>query len=209
MFSLGTKRKVATPHVAGVVLILWNNFPWCKNFEIREALLQSAQPLTDDQFPTSPNHGYGHGAVKYWAAHDYLMNNPCEQAPSASPSAAPSVDASSSPSVSPTLPPSPDPSSSPSAPPTDSSVCGNSFDNTCVELIEESCSAADFNCFSPYVTLKQASGDKAKVEVWQLVNEVEAGDCSGSDDEYQVLYSRIRNDNGELECRKKNSEECG
>jgi hypothetical protein len=63
---------VATPHVSGVALVLWN--------EIREALLQSAQPLTDDQFPTSPSDGYGHGAVKYWAAYDYLVDNPCEEA---------------------------------------------------------------------------------------------------------------------------------
>ena len=79
----------------------------------------------------------------------------------------------------------------------------------CIELIEESCSAADFNCFSPYVSIRDARGDKAKVRVWQLVNEVESGVCSDSGDEYQVLYTRIENANGELECKRKNNEECG
>jgi len=136
--------------------------------------------------------------------------------PSSSPSSKPSVEASGRPSVSPTISHSSSPSSSPSVSlslaPTDQSVCGDSFDNTCIELVAESCSASNFNCFSPYVTIKDARDDRVKVKVWQLVNEVESGVCPPdspeSEHEYQVLYSRIRNDKGELECRKKNEEKC-
>uniref|UniRef100_A0A7S2H0Z4 subtilisin n=1 Tax=Helicotheca tamesis TaxID=374047 RepID=A0A7S2H0Z4_9STRA len=69
--------SMATPHVSGVALLLWNNFPTCKNYEIRRALEESAKDLGA---PGRDNY-YGHGAVNYWAAFDYLTNNACGTSP--------------------------------------------------------------------------------------------------------------------------------
>lgn len=62
------QNKVATPHVAGVALLLWNKFPGCTNAQIRNALQSSAKDLGDP----GRDDWYGHGAVRYWAAYNFL-----------------------------------------------------------------------------------------------------------------------------------------
>ncbi|EOD42068.1 hypothetical protein EMIHUDRAFT_194768 [Emiliania huxleyi CCMP1516] len=55
---------MATPHVSGVAMVLWNKYPASTNTDIRAALEAGAtdvgSPGLDDE--------YGHGIVNYWAA---------------------------------------------------------------------------------------------------------------------------------------------
>jgi len=76
-YSIYSGTSMATPHVSGVALVLWNKHPGCTNAQIRTALEQSAKDLGA---PGRDNY-YGHGAVKYWAADTYLTNNPCGGSP--------------------------------------------------------------------------------------------------------------------------------
>lgn len=72
-YSIYSGTSMATPHVSGVALLLWNNYPVCTNKEIRTALEQSA---TDKGAPGRDDY-FGYGIVNYWAAFDYLNDNPC------------------------------------------------------------------------------------------------------------------------------------
>merc|ERR1712038_760377 len=66
--------SMASPHVAGLVALLWNKFPGCTGSEIREALEEGAidhgTPGRDDF--------YGHGIMNYHRSVNYLTNvKPC------------------------------------------------------------------------------------------------------------------------------------
>jgi len=60
--------SMACPHVAGVALTLWNKFPECANFEIRDALESGA----DDLGPPGRDDEYGHGRLNYYKSYDIL-----------------------------------------------------------------------------------------------------------------------------------------
>ena len=74
-YSFYSGTSMATPHVSGVALLLWNKHPSCSNKNIRSALEESAKDLgapgRDDY--------YGHGAVRYNEADKVLKGNLCGQ----------------------------------------------------------------------------------------------------------------------------------
>jgi len=65
--------SMATPHVAGVAGLLWMYFPECKNYQIRNALLASAEDLGDSGCDTK----YGWGLVQAKAAYNLLSQGNC------------------------------------------------------------------------------------------------------------------------------------
>jgi subtilisin family serine protease len=96
--------SMAAPHVAGVAAKIWASRPGCTNNQIREALRNSAKPLSN-KVPSSES---GYGLVQARDAYEYVITSfdpPCgEQAtpttspmseetnlPSESPSSAPSI----------------------------------------------------------------------------------------------------------------------
>merc|ERR1719471_2376950 len=96
--------SMATPHVAGVAGLLWMYFPECKNYQIRNVLLATAQDLGDNGCDTK----YGFGLVQAKAAYNLLSKGNCggnlgkvapvggcEQAVPDGPTAAPTPECSS------------------------------------------------------------------------------------------------------------------
>jgi hypothetical protein len=73
--------SMATPHVAGVAALVWSHFPSCTPYQIRQALIQSAETRNGNC-----NIQYGFGVVDAKAAYDLLLENGCGgvSAPSAS-----------------------------------------------------------------------------------------------------------------------------
>ncbi|MCA0170962.1 S8 family peptidase [Bacillus sp. RAR_GA_16] len=60
--------SMAAPHVAAIVALLRQADPSLTVDEIEEIFLNSVTPLTDDEFPDSPNNGYGYGLVNAFDA---------------------------------------------------------------------------------------------------------------------------------------------
>ncbi|MGM9926106.1 MAG: S8 family serine peptidase [Bacillus sp. (in: firmicutes)] len=60
--------SMAGPHVSAVVALLKQVDASLTVDEIEEILETTATPLTDSTYPTSPNHGYGHGLVNAFDA---------------------------------------------------------------------------------------------------------------------------------------------
>ncbi|QED50155.1 S8 family serine peptidase [Cytobacillus dafuensis] len=56
------------PHISGVVSLMKQANPSLTVDEIEKILKDSATPLTDSTYPTSPNNGYGHGLVNAYMA---------------------------------------------------------------------------------------------------------------------------------------------
>ncbi|PAE35473.1 S8 family serine peptidase, partial [Bacillus sp. 7884-1] len=56
------------PHVSGVVALMRQANPSITVDKIEQILHDSAMPLTDSEFPTSPNNGYGYGLVNAYNA---------------------------------------------------------------------------------------------------------------------------------------------
>merc|ERR1711862_334154 len=56
--------SMATPHVAGAALVLWNKYPDATNVQIRNALANGAIDLGSPGYDTS----FGHGLLNYWNA---------------------------------------------------------------------------------------------------------------------------------------------
>ena len=65
--------SMATPHVSGAALVLWNKYPTCSNADIRSALEDSAVDLG----PVGRDNSFGHGRLNYWAASDLLATSGC------------------------------------------------------------------------------------------------------------------------------------
>jgi len=63
--------SMATPHVAGVAGLLWMYYPDCTSYQIRNALLKSAEDLGDEGCDVQ----YGYGLVQAKAAYQLLANN--------------------------------------------------------------------------------------------------------------------------------------
>ncbi|MFS0690334.1 S8 family serine peptidase [Sporosarcina sp. 179-K 8C2 HS] len=60
--------SMAGPAVSGVAALLRQVNTTISVEEMEQVLLTTATPLTDNVYPTSPNHGYGHGLVDAYAA---------------------------------------------------------------------------------------------------------------------------------------------
>ena len=65
---------MAGPHVSAVVLLLRQVQSDLSVDEIQQILIETAKPLTDQQFPESPNNGYGAGLVDAREAITALTN---------------------------------------------------------------------------------------------------------------------------------------
>merc|ERR1712174_136672 len=65
--------SMATPHVAGVAGLLWMYFPDCKNYQIRNALVATAEDLGTDGCDIS----YGYGLVQAKKAYELLSQGNC------------------------------------------------------------------------------------------------------------------------------------
>ncbi|MCM3639110.1 S8 family serine peptidase [Sporosarcina luteola] len=60
--------SMAGPAVSGVAALLRQVNATISVEEMEQVLLATATPLTDNVYPTTPNHGYGHGLVDAYAA---------------------------------------------------------------------------------------------------------------------------------------------
>ncbi len=67
-YGLITGSSMASPHVAGAAALLLAYNPAMTVEELEDTLYAAATPLTDNDFPESPNYGYGHGLINVLAA---------------------------------------------------------------------------------------------------------------------------------------------
>lgn len=79
-YSIWTGTSIASPHIAGITALLLEEKNDLAIPEIREALIYSATPLVDDEYPKSPNMGYGYGmgnpekAIDWVREQNYFLN---------------------------------------------------------------------------------------------------------------------------------------
>lgn len=62
-YTIYTGTSMASPHVTGVVCLMLKANPNLTVDQIEKILNETATPLKDDYYTTSPNHGYGYGKV--------------------------------------------------------------------------------------------------------------------------------------------------
>lgn len=55
--------SMASPHVAGLAALILEANPSLSIDEVEDVIMNTANPLTDSQFPNTPNNGYGFGVV--------------------------------------------------------------------------------------------------------------------------------------------------
>lgn len=67
-YSVYSGTSMAAPHVTGVVALMLQANPNLNANQIEDILDKTATPLTDDNFISSPNHGYGYGKVNAYNA---------------------------------------------------------------------------------------------------------------------------------------------
>ncbi|PAE39105.1 carboxypeptidase regulatory-like domain-containing protein, partial [Bacillus sp. 7884-1] len=67
-YELMSGTSMATPHITGVIALLKQANASLSIDQIEEILFNSAIPLTDTEFPSSPNYGYGHGFINAYNA---------------------------------------------------------------------------------------------------------------------------------------------
>jgi len=73
-YDLMSGTSMATPHITGVVALLKQANASMTINQIEEILTSTAIPLTDSEFSSSPNYGYGHGFVNAYNAIKTLNN---------------------------------------------------------------------------------------------------------------------------------------
>lgn len=96
-YSYMSGTSMATPHVSGLALLLWNKYPSCNNTDIRYAIESSAKDLD----PPGRDNFFGNGLAKYWSADNHMSGEMCG---TAAPSTPPTALATRPPSPSPTSP---------------------------------------------------------------------------------------------------------
>jgi len=80
LYGTKTGTSMAAPHVTGIAALLlsiedaWEGVPAEERVNILKNILQeTALPLTDETYPSSPNYGYGYGLVDAFAAATALI----------------------------------------------------------------------------------------------------------------------------------------
>lgn len=73
-YGLISGTSMATPHITGVVALLKQDNASLSIDQIEEILTSTAIPLSDSEFSSSPNYGYGHGFVNAYNAIKALNN---------------------------------------------------------------------------------------------------------------------------------------
>jgi bacillopeptidase F len=67
-YELMSGTSMATPHITGIVALLKQTNASLTIDQIEDILFNSAIPLTDTEFPSSPNYGYGRGFINAYNA---------------------------------------------------------------------------------------------------------------------------------------------
>merc|ERR1712019_327253 len=80
-YNIYSGTSMASPHVAALASLLWNEFPTCTNTEIIEALQQGAEDLGTPGY----DFYYGHGAARYYPSRDILAAGCGNTGPTISP----------------------------------------------------------------------------------------------------------------------------
>lgn len=62
-YGLWSGTSIAAPHVSGIVALILSVNPDLSVSKIRDILIESADPLKDQQFSSTPNMGYGYGII--------------------------------------------------------------------------------------------------------------------------------------------------
>jgi len=75
-YRVAQGTSMAAPHVAGVAALLLEADPSLSPGEIEEILIDTAEPLTDSDYPDHPNNAYGYGLVDAYAAVKSLGDPP-------------------------------------------------------------------------------------------------------------------------------------
>lgn len=91
-YTVKSGTSMATPHVSGIVLLLWSRHPSCTNTDIRNAIESGAKDLGT---PGRDNF-FGSGLANYWSADSYIMGQACANssatsAPTLSPTSTPTL----------------------------------------------------------------------------------------------------------------------
>ncbi|MGD6831037.1 S8 family serine peptidase [Sutcliffiella halmapala] len=73
-YDLMSGTSMATPHITGIVALLKQTNASLTIDQIEDILTVSAIPLTDSEYSSSPNYGYGHGFVNAYNAIKTLNN---------------------------------------------------------------------------------------------------------------------------------------
>lgn len=66
--------SMAGPHTVGLVALLLQAKPSLTVDQLEDVISNTATPLTDSQYRTSPNNGYGHGLIDALAAVNSVLN---------------------------------------------------------------------------------------------------------------------------------------
>lgn len=75
-YAQSNGTSMAAPAVAGVVALLLQAYPDATIKAMEDALTSTAKTLTNDEYPKSPNNGFGHGLVNAAAAAEALAEEP-------------------------------------------------------------------------------------------------------------------------------------
>ncbi|MDO5689419.1 MAG: S8 family serine peptidase [Tissierellia bacterium] len=60
--------SIAAPHISGIAALLKSKYPELSVSALEQLIIDSAVPMTDGNFPNSPNMGYGHGMPNAYTA---------------------------------------------------------------------------------------------------------------------------------------------
>lgn len=67
--------SIATPHISGLAALMKQHNPDASPVKIEKAMIASATPLTDGEYPESPNMGYGYGLPDAFKAVNLVKEN--------------------------------------------------------------------------------------------------------------------------------------
>lgn len=67
--------SIATPHISGLAALMKQHNPNASPMKIEKAMIASAEPLTDGEYPESPNMGYGYGLPDAYKAVNLIKEN--------------------------------------------------------------------------------------------------------------------------------------